>query len=42
MSSEHTPVGQPPADEPMESVREFGRRWDRFWFAPSDPTTYAA
>ena len=28
-----------PPEEPLESVRTFGRGWDRFWFTPSDPTT---
>jgi hypothetical protein len=28
-----------PVEEPLESVRSFGHRWDRFWFSPSDPTT---
>ena len=28
-----------PAEEPLDSVRDFASGWERFWFAPSDPTT---
>ena len=25
--------------EPIDSLRSFGKSWDRFWFTPADPTT---
>jgi hypothetical protein len=39
MKTDNNHNGPSPAEEPLESLRDFGRGWDRFWFAPSDPTT---
>src|SRR5262249_57153678 len=39
MKTDTNNTGPSAAEEPLESLRDFGRGWDRFWFAPSDPTT---